>query len=381
MGRIYGIGDNPTYGFYVALESWTPASVSESYWTAEGDANTVLTVTNFGNQTDKIGVEITYNGGQFTMPAIELQSLGTTTISIRDWVGKLPPGVSYGGWRISGQSMLTSKILVKEHVVSEAQQMSTPFYDDDTYMANYALECDNSCSVLYGGTDYIYTIIYYSDGSSIYDYPDTASCSGATNTICVSDTSVVNVESFGVWDSTDSVYADTVAGDAQGSTTMTAWSPNGDCDQYGSQCSISSDAVPVYAQKPGGVKYVNSISNTAATASWCSGVGASGTGWQRYVNLQLVDQGTPPTRIPVAGITMADTITPGGTNAFGMTTVTGSYPTNNLGQWPDQYFLCSTSCPTVGQTQASQTWTAGRSPLVSANNIVYQCTSITIDGQ
>jgi hypothetical protein len=42
MGRVFGVADNPTYGFYVALESYAAARLNEAFWTTAGDWNSFI---------------------------------------------------------------------------------------------------------------------------------------------------------------------------------------------------------------------------------------------------------------------------------------------------------------------------------------------------
>jgi hypothetical protein len=135
----------------------------------------------------------------------------------------------------------------------------------------------------------------------------------------------------------------------------------------------------IVVQKPTSVTYVNTLSRSGTVgSSFCSSYGG-GSGYLRNVTLQLLDQGQAPIRR--SNITVADTITPGGTNALGLSSQTGSTTTNNYGQWPDSYFVCSTLCPaSSGQTNATQSWTANSASLSVSNNLVYKCGSITIDG-
>lgn len=98
------------------------------------------------------------------------------------------------------------------------------------------------------------------------------------------------------------------------------------------------------------------------------------------VQLQLQDQDGYGIAIP--GIQMADTIEPGSPNDLEVTKVEqGATPTDSLGTWKDQYFVCSPACPSSGKTDALQYWTYNGVPLPHANTVVYKCGSITIDGK
>ena len=104
---------------------------------------------------------------------------------------------------------------------------------------------------------------------------------------------------------------------------------------------------------------------------------AGGQGWYRTVTNQLQDQfGSAYAH---AGIAMADTIT-FGTNQLGLSPVTGSASTDANGTWADFYSVCSSLCPSSGQSVAAQSWTYSGIPLPHVNSVVYKCSSITIDG-
>lgn len=137
---------------------------------------------------------------------------------------------------------------------------------------------------------------------------------------------------------------------------------------------------PVFVQVPTFVTFVNEQSHQTVGPAFCSQVGLpNASGFLRNVTLQLLDQGHGRMG---AGYTMADSISPSGQNDLGLSqTSTGSFNTNNYGQWPDGYFICSNSCPgNGGKSVGTQSWTASGKPLPYGNNIVYQCNSITIDG-
>lgn len=102
-------------------------------------------------------------------------------------------------------------------------------------------------------------------------------------------------------------------------------------------------------------------------------------GWSRTVYLQLYNQVGQPLRIPL--IDMADSIQVGTRNDLGVVnTAPSHHNTDNWGQWPDTYLVCSTACPGSGETDALQTWTANSIPLGHANVVIYKCGSITVDG-
>lgn len=104
-------------------------------------------------------------------------------------------------------------------------------------------------------------------------------------------------------------------------------------------------------------------------------------GWLRNTTNQVqYSNGSP---YSVAGLDMADTLTPSSTNALGITSAeTGHTPTTGDGSFPDVYYVCSSACPSsTGESDATQQWTLNGVALSHANGVVYKCGSITIDGR
>jgi hypothetical protein len=102
-------------------------------------------------------------------------------------------------------------------------------------------------------------------------------------------------------------------------------------------------------------------------------------GWVRNVTnqVQYID-GSPNA---VSGLTAADQISTTTPNQLGISgTQVGSYPTTGDGSFPDTDYVCSTACPSNGETGALQNWAVSGIPLPHVNAITYQCGSITIDG-
>jgi hypothetical protein len=150
------------------------------------------------------------------------------------------------------------------------------------------------------------------------------------------------------------------------------WGPK--ADSGGGDCPLSQEApsAPTYV----GPYRVEPISTTIQGAASCP---AGQQGWSRTVQNQL--QYANGAGYLVAGITMADILTIGGTNQLGISgTQTSSFQTDSNGSWPDTYYVCSRYCPSSGQTIELQTWTFNQIPLAHSNSLVYKCTSITIDG-
>lgn len=80
------------------------------------------------------------------------------------------------------------------------------------------------------------------------------------------------------------------------------------------------------------------------------------------------------------GLPVADTITIGSRHDLGSGTSTGTATTTGDGSFPDTYSVCSTACPSTGETDAVQSWTVRGIPLAHSNSLVYKCSSISIDG-
>jgi hypothetical protein len=190
MGRVFGVADNPTYGFYVALESYAPARLNEAFWTTAGDWNSFITVANFGTQQDQITVEFTYDGGTITLPRMPLAPMQSVTLNARQLTaGRLPSTVMYGGMRISGSSLHTSQIVVKEHIIGENERMSTPFYNAPPWVTDfeivdyYTSNIETNLTMDFATTAQINAYSYGSDGEAGVDYATPSS----------SDTSVVSL--------------------------------------------------------------------------------------------------------------------------------------------------------------------------------------------
>ena len=127
---------------------------------------------------------MTYTGGTLPMPKISLQPYQSSTVNVRDVMraGLLPPGATYGGFRIFGTPSNT-RIVVKEHVISERMRMATPFYGsprwvDWVYVSQSALggECNPSPPAQCNSPQYnleldqtanIWLITHWTDGGDI----------------------------------------------------------------------------------------------------------------------------------------------------------------------------------------------------------------------
>jgi hypothetical protein len=135
MGRVFGISADGSYGLYWALQPSAGKVYSESFWSTQGNWSPIFTVGNFAATADQITVVLTSNHGTYTLPVLNLQPLESRTINIRQLLATanpFPPGVDFGGFRISGASS-ASKFMVKEHLVDPIDELATPFYGGYQY--------------------------------------------------------------------------------------------------------------------------------------------------------------------------------------------------------------------------------------------------------
>jgi len=175
MGRVFGIGSDPTFGFYSALETYAPVATNEVYWTTAGDMSSLLTVTNFSNHADSAHIVLTYNGGSLSLPAVTLQPLESTTVNVRDLrtAASLPTTAVYGGFRIFGSSGHSS-LLVKEHVIDGMMGIATPFYGGSPYAIGTEMD-PWSQTIDLGSNGNLHQLIDMSDGSQLIDIGGTIS--------------------------------------------------------------------------------------------------------------------------------------------------------------------------------------------------------------
>jgi hypothetical protein len=140
------------------------------------------------------------------------------------------------------------------------------------------------------------------------------------------------------------------------------------CPYYGSGGGSSGGYVGPYRVEP--------IATPSQGAAVCP---AGMAGWSRNVTAQL--QYYDGSGYRLSGIVMADNLQVTGTNQLGITnSQTGSFPTDSNGSWPDTYYVCSTACPSTGESDSIQYWTYSSLPLPHTNLVAYKCSSIAIDG-
>jgi hypothetical protein len=279
--RVFGIGGDPTFGFYSALETYTPPSIDEVYWTTADDTVSLLTVTNFGTKPDTMTVVLTYKGGTLQLPAIPLQPLESTTVNVSDWKrnGRLPADADYGGFRIFGTSA-TSKLLVKEHVISEQESISAPFYGPGSYVvSSYMESASGSWSYAVGGSDNIHQVMTWDNNATSIDvgggmYPQ------YSNVVTVGGQS----ESYPYWFPLNA--------QGPGTSRITAASTEYPADSFG-------DLRQFYAQAQAQVQVPTSLRVVSATSVGCPG--SMNYGIRTDVLYQVLDQSRQP--LQSAGMT------------------------------------------------------------------------------
>ena len=102
-------------------------------------------------------------------------------------------------------------------------------------------------------------------------------------------------------------------------------------------------------------------------------------GWVRNVTNQV--QYVSGAAYAVSGLSVSDNIAVGTPNTLGVSNKQeGQTPTTGDGSFPDTYYVCSTACPGSGKTGATQNWIVAGIPLLHVDGLVYECGSISIDG-
>jgi len=123
--------------------------------------------------------------------------------------------------------MFKSRLVVKEHVISEQQQMSAPFYGSMTYATNYSYQCTDEVVVV-GGNTYCDQLLYWSDSSVTND----SGSSGPSS----SNSSIASVTAYGGYfgvnahspgDAVLSGYSSNVPLDSSGSNYGTLYAQTG----------------------------------------------------------------------------------------------------------------------------------------------------------
>ena len=141
MGRVFSISSDGSLGLYTALESFGAIGGSGVYWTADGNWNSILTVTNFSDHADTMHLMLTHETGNFTLAPIPLAPLQSANVSLKDVVSGAvksvdgqpwPAGITSGGYLLTGGDV-RSKLVAKEQAVSWQQKLATPYYATAIY--------------------------------------------------------------------------------------------------------------------------------------------------------------------------------------------------------------------------------------------------------
>lgn len=108
---------------------------------------------------------MTHANGSETLPIIELKPFQSATIKL--WELKqagLLGSAEFGGFRVSGSS-LASKLLIKEHVISESAHTAAPFYGSVTYVLDWWFETEDD-PIEAGSSTWVRWFSYMSDSTT-----------------------------------------------------------------------------------------------------------------------------------------------------------------------------------------------------------------------
>jgi hypothetical protein len=206
-----------------------------------------------------------------------------------------------------------------------------------------------------------------------YDWTNSVNwASGNTSVATVDSTGLVAAEYGG---GTTSINASTL-GEAY------IWNSYSGCYMYTVQLQGSGT---VKVQVPTSLKLIGTISSgvIASCTVTINGTNYPGAGWIRQVEWQVLDQTGQP--ILMANLSPSDALAIGGGNTCGLTGqgYTGTGYTNSNGEFPDTYSLCSTACVNGNcQSTEDQSWSvSGVFLSQDIKTIVYECNSITVNGQ
>ena len=87
-------------------------------------------------------------------------------MNVREWKrrGLLPSTAEFGGFRILGRSMSTSRLMVKEHVISIERGTPAPFYGPGVFMVGYYYD-PYELVLEVGETGYLAGVVVWMDSS------------------------------------------------------------------------------------------------------------------------------------------------------------------------------------------------------------------------
>jgi hypothetical protein len=365
------VDQKDSYVFEVVPKGFGESSAkSLCYWSTGNGDDTMVTLWNPADEEQDLVLTLFYSGGHYAYP-IQLGPRATRSfniseilhLSIPDSEGNVvPAGIFEGSAEIAGAEGEQQHILVA--------------IDAGTYNVRKAI-CGQVCTTCAGFVNVQFLTngwtvpqasntqlnlqMQYNSGSwyTLTGQSSWTSSNTPVATVSTGLTHGVNGGSANIsaQDSyMETVYTPNVCADHSLSCPISQGRPNG---SGGGTVQVPTKVLPIATQNQGTIM--------------CGG----GQGWYRTVTNQLQDQFGQP--YAHAGIAMADTIT-FGTNQLGLSPITGSANTDTNGTWADFYSVCSSACPSSGQSVAAQNWTYNGIPLAHVNSVVYKCSSITIDG-
>jgi len=343
------------------------ASKSIGHWSTANGEDTMVTVWNPADEAQDFVFRLVFSGGHYLLP-MHFAPRATRTFNISEIIQNqlpdaegniIPVTVHEGSATLGGSHGDVEHILVA--------------MDSGTYNVRKAT-CGSSCVYCDG-----YTSFAMNPGSAnfavqttkLYQFIGTWS-SGAQYSVGTN------------WSSSKTAVA-TAASTTGVATGVSPGSANingyfSEPVYEGTVCSTSTPTCAVASGHPQGGATVGPYQvEPIATASQFPASCPSGqAGWNRNVTNQV--QYANGSAYAVSGVSVADTISIGSRHDLGSGTSTGSATTTGDGSFTDNYFVCSPACPSTGETDAVQNWTAGSYPLPHSNALVYKCSSITIDG-
>ena len=349
------------------------ASKNLSYWSIGNGDDTMVTLWNAADEAQDLIFRLMFEGGHYEFP-IHLEPRATHMFNVSEIVRSqlpdvegnvIPVGITEGSAELMGaQGEVDSILVAMDAGIYNVKKATCGTYSCETCNGiTDASVTPASFSVAVGGTTQLNFILtwntgqHYSEGgywSSSHTSVATVSSSGLVTGIAAGSTTIGVQDQF-----SEPTYTANFCGYNLPSCPVQPATPPGAQDSGTVQVRVPTKVLPIATQNQGTIL--------------CAG----GQGWYRTVTNQLQDQfGSPYAH---AGILMTDSIT-FSTNQLGLSPVTGSASTDANGTWADFYSVCSSLCPSSGQSVAAQNWTYNGIPLAHVNSVVYKCSSITIDG-
>ncbi len=192
VGRTYGVGGDPTFGYYSALEPRAHPIYGGIHWRVSRTVDTLLSLVNFGEGEDQITVQLFHHDGVITIPSVALGRLESRTISLRTALAGLgvsvPTSGLTGGYRVSGGRSTQSAVLTKQTTIDIEAGTAVPMYGGPPYVLQLFVDPDQFYLVGDNDSETFQCFLVYSDNSH---YPH--SCGTATS----SDDSVAFADTSG----------------------------------------------------------------------------------------------------------------------------------------------------------------------------------------